>query len=54
MNLSPEGEQEVITFCQDHEQQLSYRAVIATVRDLKVADGNTNFNLSKLEAYRWW
>jgi len=54
VNLSTEGEQEVISYCREHEQQLSYRAVISTVRDLKVADGHSDFSLSKLEAYRWW
>jgi len=54
VNLSPDGEQEVISYCREHEQQLSYRAVISTVRDLKVADGHPEFSLSKLEAYRWW
>jgi hypothetical protein len=37
VSLSRAGEEEVIQYCREHEQQLSYRAVIATVRELKVA-----------------
>jgi len=54
VSLSGAGEQEVIAYCREHEHQLSYRAVISTVRELKVAAGHPEFSLSKLEAYRWW
>ena len=37
VSLSTAGEQEVITYCREHEDQLSYRAVISTVRELKVS-----------------
>ena len=39
MSLSGAGEQEVIAYCREHEHQLSYRAVISTVRELKVSPG---------------
>jgi len=54
VSLQEVQEKEVISYCQKNEQHLSYRAVISTVRDLKVADGHPDFSLSKLEAYRWW
>ena len=57
VDLSDEKEAEVITFCRDNEEQLSYRAVINLVRELKGStSGHTagEFSLSKLEAYRWW
>ena len=55
VDLSAEREAEVITFCRDNEEQLSYRAVINLVRELKGgAAGGMEFSLSRLEAYRWW
>ena len=59
VDLSAEKEAEVITFCRDNEEQLSYRAVINLVRELKggtsgVSVGSAEFSLSRLEAYRWW
>ena len=59
VDLSAEKEAEVITFCRDNEEQLSYRAVINLVRELKggtsgVTAGEADFSLSRLEAYRWW
>ena len=35
VSLSAVREEEVITYCRDHEDQLSYRAVINLVRELK-------------------
>ena len=36
VSLQEVQEKEVISYCQKNEQHLSYRAVISTVRDLKV------------------
>merc|ERR1712223_1067336 len=47
VSLQEVQEKEVISYCQKNEQHLSYRAVISTVRDLKVADGHPDFSLSK-------
>jgi len=54
VNLSSSGEKKVINYCKQNEAQLSYKAVINCVRDLKVKDGFPEFSLSRLEAYRWW
>merc|ERR1711915_1029579 len=54
VNLSLSGEKKVINYCKQNEAQLSYKAVINCVRDLKVKDGNQDFSLTRLEAYRWW
>jgi len=54
VNLSPSGEKKVINYCKQNEAQLSYKAVINCVRDLKIKDGNQDFSLTRLEAYRWW
>ena len=54
VDLDLERETEVITFCRDNEEQLSYRAVINLVRELKTRSGESDFTLSRLEAYRWW
>ena len=48
------AEEKVITYCRENETQLSYRAVISMVKDLKVSSGAEGFCLSRLEAYRWW
>jgi len=53
--LGDEKEKEVIAYCNQNEEQLSYKAVINYVKTLKrEASGNKEFTLSKLEAYRWW
>ena len=57
VDLEAEQEQQVITYCKENEDQLSYRAVINLVRELKLSRTHTqpaDFNLSRLEAYRWW
>ena len=54
VSLEAEAEKKVITYCRDNETQLSYKAVISLVKDLKISEGEEDFNLSRLEAYRWW
>jgi len=54
VNLSSSGEKKVINYCKQNEAQLSYKAVINCVRDLKIKDDFPDFSLSRLEAYRWW
>ena len=54
VSLEAEAENQVITYCRENETQLSYKAVISLVKDLKISEGEEDFNLSRLEAYRWW
>ena len=58
VDLEAEHEQQVIAYCKENEDQLSYRAVINLVRELKLSRAQHtqagDFNLSRLEAYRWW
>lgn len=54
VNLGLAAEKKVINYCKQHEEQLSYKAVINCVKDLKVKDGHPDFTLNRLEAYRWW
>ena len=49
-----EAEMKVIGYCRENETQLSYKAVISLVKDLKISSGDELFSLSRLEAYRWW
>ena len=53
-SLEAEAENQVITYCRENETQLSYKAVISLVKDLKISEGEEEFSLSRLEAYRWW
>ena len=54
VSLEAEAEKKVISYCREHETQLSYKAVISLVKDLKISEGEAEFSLSRLEAYRWW
>ena len=54
VSLEAEAEKKVITYCRENETQLSYKAVISLVKDLKISEGEAEFSLSRLEAYRWW
>ena len=54
VSLEEGAEEKVINYCRENETQLSYRAVISMVKDLKVSSGAEGFCLSRLEAYRWW
>ena len=54
VNLEEEAEMKVIGYCRENETQLSYKAVISLVKDLKISSGDELFSLSRLEAYRWW
>merc|ERR1719192_1220962 len=54
VSLEAEAENQVITYCRENETQLSYKAVISLVKDLKISEGEVEFSLSRLEAYRWW
>ena len=54
VSLEAEAEKKVITYCRENETQLSYKAVISLVKDLKISEGEVEFSLSRLEAYRWW
>ena len=54
VNIEEGAEEKVIDYCRENETQLSYRAVISLVKDLKISSGAEDFSLSRLEAYRWW
>jgi len=54
VDLTKEGEEKIIDFCRRHEAQLSYKSVINHVKELKHRDGKADFNLTRLQAYRWW
>jgi len=54
VNLKSADEDRVIQFCTENEDHLSYKSVISFVKDLKHKDGDEDFTLSRLEAYRWW
>jgi len=53
VNLNNEEEDKVIDYCRQHEDQLSYKAVISLVKELKMMN-KKDFTMSRLEAYRWW
>ena len=49
VSLEAEAENQVITYCRENETQLSYKAVISLVKDLKISEGEVEFSLSRLE-----
>ena len=51
VNIEEGAEEKVIDYCRENETQLSYRAVISLVKDLKISSGAEDFSLSRLEAF---